>query len=318
MATVYEVSREENPSREGMTVTRTLLVEPYAERQNVIDVLLGGVYLFAGRIIRIPPHHDPWYPWCLCTDVKVTTVEQLVGTQAASGLLMLNARNYADTAQLVCTYQTPSATEPDAGLSGGSGGPGGSGGQGSDEQQEKDIATQSMDFSGKALTLPSAYWKWPGDNKLLHEESVAATKIVPNVDYALTRHLCTFVPTTAVTKLLGRVNFEPFLVKFFLWPPDTLRFDGLHVDQKTTNKGEQYFNVTYKFAIQPTYDKIETGDTTHVGWNRLFRPQTGRWERPECVGDPGRFVHLYDSQITQTIRGRTVTGFDLLFHPAAT
>lgn len=329
MATVYEESRKVTKTAEGTTVVRRLRVEPYSEAADVADLLLGGTRFEAGELVRFPPLQDPHLLECWCQEVQIEGGGTF-GTTSASGLNVIAARNNYDWAWLTCTYRTmqddpvplpgtasgsaPSGTVPT---------PGGTGPQNAtntDAQQEIEIATETFDFSAQQLTLPNVFFKWSGSSEALANTDTAITKTLTQMSYTLTRHFVVRLPFLSISKLLGRVNAAAFNKGKNTIAAETLRFDSANASRKVTNEGIKYFEITYKFEYRPIFDKIEDNSTTFVGWNRVYRHNaaTPRWEKPVLSTDTNRGIYLLDSGITETIRGSTVTGFNLLFHPGAT
>jgi hypothetical protein len=156
------------------------------------------------------------------------------------------------------------------------------------------------------------------------QTNTGITKTLPRVDFTTVRHFCLNLPFGAITKLIGRVNKSPFVTRRFVWAPEMLRFEGAGEAEKVTNRGIPFMEATYKFSVQPVYDLTADDEGSglqilqYVGWNRLYRPDTGQWERPEVATIPGKRPYQLDEDAPgQTLGGRQVKGFDLLFHPAA-
>jgi hypothetical protein len=317
---IWEENRSESYSRSGLTTKRTLRVEPYTERGLVMEMLLGGIELVNDRLVRILPAADPWFPWLYCSEVTCNPVEILNSPGDENGLAMLATANYSESARLEATYTLPEF-DPNKSNSG----------SGS-EQQEKEFATESFDYKDHSQLLPQSYFKIVDgtDQILLPQEGLQATKVISKVDYAIMRHFVLRLPHDAMTRLASRVNKSAFVMPGFVWPPECLRYAGSTASRKFTNKGAPYYDLGHRFEVQPTWDKIAdpvkgTFPTTavdgnnngYVGHNRIFRAKTGEWIRPQLATGPDRPVYLYDEDIQQTVRGAAVTGFSLLFQPAA-
>lgn len=313
---VFEEKREESFGREGATVTRTLRVEPYSERAALVAKLLGGVELVGGRLVRRLPHRDPWYPWLWANDVKVSQIDDLNSPGSPDGFTMLDTANYCESGRVVATYR-PLEPETAAGRDSGTQAP-------ADETSEKELASESWDFSAQSVTLKNQFWKRKGTNELLAQKDNQVAKTFPKADFAIVRHFCLAFPFDSFTQLVGRVNKSPFATRRYIWPAECLRLDGSHTEEKVTTGGTPYIAVQYKFAVQPTYDTMKDDNEPpnanvlgYVGWNRVFMQDTARWEYPVSTGDPSRKLYLLDENIVQAIRGRTVIGFNLLYHPEA-
>lgn len=305
MVALYEINREESFGRDGLEITRTLRIEPMTARGLLIDALLGGVRLIGGRLFRTRPARDPAYPWCFCTDVKITPFEVLNTPGSNVGLLQLLASNYSESATVVATYKTLDHEEKDDNGSG-------------NEDSEKELSSETWDYSARQLTLPNQYWKWHGTDELLIRTNTNLTKTFGQIDYTIARHFCLRRPNTAMTQMLHRVNKNPFRMPDFVWPAETLRYEGGQVSNKRTNKGQKFYEIAHKFMVQPTYAKISGAETDYVGHNRIYRHDTGFWEKPEAVNANADRIYQHDEDApAQTIRGGSVKGFALLFHPGA-
>lgn len=304
---MWEENRVESAGRDGLEVVRTFRVDPYTARQAVIDTLLGGVRMIAGRLVRLPPARDSWYPWCYCVDVKTSPFEVLNSPGININFAQLLTLNYSQSAKLVATFKTLNHEE----------------GTGGNEADEKTIATETWDFAAQQLTLPNLYWKWETDNELLVRTDTGVTKTFPRIEYGLTRHFCINIPQNAINQLIGRVNKSSFLVKrngtTYTRNAQCVRFDGANINWQHTNKGIQFAEISYKFAVNKIYEKLDTGQSGYVTWNRLYRAEKAWWEKPKPSSGEDRSIYLLDEDApSQTIQGREVKGFDLLFNPAAT
>lgn len=314
---VTEEKREESNGRDGLTVTRTLRVQPYSQRQTVMDALLGYVAMFGGQLVRVPPARDPWYPWCFCTEAKATHVEVLNSPEySTSGLSILAATNYAESARIVATYKTLDYDEQSEQNSS------------PNSDSEKELASESWDFGYTLQRQSGRYWTDNNgtDKIMLAQAGLEFSLTYGKVDYHLMRHFCIKKPVQAMLKLFNRVNYEPFTVGDVTWPVETVRYEGSHVSRKRTNKGQGYHEIDHKFAIFPHYDFVDGKVTKdYVGWNRIWMPHLGWWGRPKLAAnqnDPpelkDRPPFLWDIDIQQTLGSSLVKGFDLLFHPRAT
>lgn len=308
--TLTEENREETVSRDGQEVVRTLRVEPYTERFTVMQELLGGVSVVGGRFTRTLPARDPWMPWLFCNSIKMTPVEILNSPGSTTNAAQLAIRNYSASCRLVVTYKSLDRDES--------------------TNDEKTLASEAWTYGSTSLTLPNAFFKWP-DEKLLLRTDVALTKVIPTLDYTVTRHYCPTVPFTAISRLTGTINKSAFQMPFYLWPKETLRFEGVDISRKYTigatsaATGIPFFELSYKFAVNTTYDQCgpdndsATTRRTHAGWNRMFNPEKGYYAYPQSVGTAvSTTVYQLDEDVhTQTIGGVSYSGFALLFQTGA-
>lgn len=322
---VHEVSRKATYGREGLTVTRVLDVYPFSQAAPLAYEMLGGPRFRNGRIFRRLPERDPWLPQCFVENIDSEGMGVFSGaiptTNNAS--YMLNSKNTYEFARLTVTYKTPEKTTPEEKEAAEK--------EDSTEQSEIDLASQTFDFSAQSMTLPTTYMKWANGailNPSIRPEGTNAIKMMPKIDYALTRHEVATRPLVAITTLVGRINKSAFNLGVAIWPPETLRFEGANISQKLTSDGFKFFDINYKFSIQPVYDLVATSvevldnagtiitpsktKLAFVGHNRIYRWDRGYWDYVKEVSSVKfRGNYLYDEDITQG----SVKGFRLLFNP---
>lgn len=340
MATVKEVDRKVSVDAESMSVTRTLDVYPYADYLKVVNLLLGGYSNVGPLLYYRAPARDPYHPFCFCQSIDIDGVGA-IGTTQPDGITILNAKNgYSICARLTAVYKPLGKATADEVENADDDG------NDSDEKpQEKpeiDRAEQSWTFAAQQLTLPTEYYRFKnggGPHPSL-VKGINATKKIPRIEYSLMRHFVVNIPVDAITALIGRINRDPFRVGKAVWPAECLRFDGADVKQKITNRGMKLYDVSYKFSVMPIIDTYADGETQEivtsayspdkvtvpasttsgrVGWNRVYRPERGYWDKLVLQSDADRQIYNYAEDYTQTnSRGREVGGFNLLFHPRST
>ena len=238
---------------------------------------------------------------------------------------MLASKNRYEFARLTVTYKTPEKETPEEKEA--------SEKEDSTEESEIDLASQTFDFSGQSMTIPTTYMQWKNGgilNPVIKPEGAQAVRVLPKIDYALQRHEVATRPIKAIVGLMGRVNKNPFNLGIAVWPAETLRFEGANITQKLTSDGFKFFDINYKFCIQPIYDYVATslevlsndGTITtpsktalaFVGWNRAYRYERGYWDyMRESKSVKFRGIYGYDEDIAQG----NVKGFRLLFNPRA-
>ena len=339
---IWEEDRKEAVTDDGPTVVRTLRVEPYSARLQVAAYLKGGWFVAGTTVVYKRGQPDPWYPLCRCNEVEISPVEMLDNPQASStGNAILGTRNSARSARLVAKYK-PFLQGPD---------------KSDDAASEKELASLTWDFKASQLTVPGKFWGFEDNpSDLLQAEGLQAAMVIPMVDYAMTRNYCFAIPYVAIQNLLGTVNQYPYLVPDYFkrnavtWPAETLRLDGVSIQQKISTNQYPFFVITYRFAILCKRGRVvevypytrgvgtqgvppgatSLGDPADgfqpfllagrhaVGWNRIFRPSKGFWARPKLTGDPVQTVYDYAEPYFQTLGGRQVVGFDAIFAPGAT
>lgn len=332
MAVLTEVSRRQTVTRDSVSITRVLEVEPYSAWGSMVDFLLGGIRLVGGFLYRVPPMGDPYVPWAFAKSVDVEGVGTFQGNTDQTPIVQLVSKNFYRRARLTVQYETIALTQDEVENSGGENSP--------SEEQEMDLATQSIDVTSQSLTLPNSFFRFKRSPDLsMNTVNVNAVKVIPQMKTVFVRHFVINRPLNAINALIGRVNYSSFRVGTATWPSETLRFDGANTSQKITNLGIKFHEIQYQFSVMPAYDNIATSDeavdandpkiivtpstTTKafVGWNRIYRADRGYWDRvvakDPLTGTYNKQMYDYDNEITQTISGASLTGFKLLFHPGA-
>lgn len=325
--TIKEISRKATYSRDGLTVTRVLDVYPFKQAAPLAYEMLGGPRYINNRIFRRLPERDPWLPQCFVENIETEGMGRFYGFDGSAytpTAVLANQAEY-DFARMTVTYKTPEKATPEEKEAASE--------DEGNEASEIELASQTFDFSAQSLTLPLSQLKFKygaaGGTSMI--QGVNGTKVMPRIDYALQRHEVARRPLVAITSLLGRINKNPFNLGVAIWPAETLRFEGANISQKVTSDGFKFFDINYKFCIQPVYDlcatsteavdsagKIITPSTTalkFVGWNRIYRPDRGYWDTLNEVKTPTRGIYNYDTDVVQA---GIATGFNLLFNPRAT
>lgn len=329
MATAVEISRKVNATRTGVSVTRVIDVEPYSSWYSVCSTILGGVRLIGNALVRVPPYSDPVVPWAFADSVDVEGLGAFVGASPADLATTMAAQNFYRRARLTIQYKSLEATENEVKDA--------TGDDGDDAQQEVELASQSMDFGSTQLTIPNTNMRFRY-SKVPNPAINPITKTIPTLKLVFARHLVVTRPVNAITSLVGKINYSSFRVGTTTWPPETLRFDGANCTQKITNLGIKFHEITYTFAVMPVFDRIAISKEDYnsdpkvitqpsqtkrdyVGWNRVFRADRNFWDRLVAQSDDPAYqfrqMFEYDKDVSQTLRGGKVSGFRLLFHPAA-
>jgi hypothetical protein len=318
--TITEEARSEVLSPSGVTTTRIFQVTPYSARGQAYADLLGGVKRIGRRLVRTPPLSDPAYRPARVSEIRCEPIENdfLDGSVYGNNYNpLIRHAPYHGPARLTVTYKTPDSSAGDP-LGPNDPATIDSLGKGAGETQEIELATLAWDFSAQNLSLPNKYFKWAGGtdvDKLLQNQNVSATITIPRFEVSLERKFVIAKPTNAIVQLLGKINKAPVVIGFDTYPAETLRFDSAQVRQAITNEGVKFFNIVYKLTCMPVFDEIESGFDDFVGWNRLYNPRTSQWTKVAVAGAPAKGIHRFDQDIVQTLAGRQVKGFSLLFHP---
>jgi hypothetical protein len=329
--TVKELSRVEKIMSTGLEVTRVLDVAPYAARGEAYNDLLGGVRLIGGRLVRFPPLADPAFPWCRVSDITTEPIDDtdyLVAPSPSYNPLRV-AAPYKNAARMTVVYRTPEGGQDENDIDNGEG-------DGTNEAQEIDLADESWEFSNSQVQIPNTTMAWertdggtsasplPPGSVLNPNSALAARMLIPKLDYTLVRKLVVRKPTQAILLNLGRVNKKRIRLGPDTYEAECVRFDGASARRAITNRGVKFYEVTYKFCVNPIFDSYWKGpgaDTNargYVGWNRFYRFDQDRYMYVSNPKNANRRVYQYDEDdAVQVLGGRTVKGFLLLFNPYA-
>lgn len=308
--TLTEVGCEETFTKDNHQITRTFHVNPWASRREFLAVIMGGVDLVAGRLVRVFPARDPDYPFFFAKSCSFTPLDDDPGLHAPSADVLATRAIYqtavAKVAYAPLVIDVPNAPQQN-------------------EQQEMDLANVAWDFSARNLTLPNQWFVWKGtptdtgNNGVLANTQTGVTRTFPSFSLVVTRHLLARKPTNAILGNLGRINKSPITLAGDTYPAESLRFDSAKATRRMTTKGLYYFELSYTFACQPIYDTtlgVALVENKYVGWNRLFNPKEGKWQYVVANTSPARTIYDLDEN-GPTQSGISAKGFRLLFHPSA-
>lgn len=326
-----QFAEEVSGSMDSLNVNCSYYITPANLIQGAIADLTGGYRRLGRIIVFIPPRRHPAWPWCRVSSFKIKPFEELqyssnavvTGAAGFDRIILPRAANFGaiGKCELDVVFSKPDKPESSFPQQGGGGG---------DQNQEMELATQSWEFAGRNFTVAQKYYKFEfsGDGPQTEDNQVQF--IVPEVHVEMTRHMCLAPPKDSILQCGGKINKVAVRLGPFNWPKETVRFESCSASQKiTTGQGLPFWDITYKFAILAMWGKcisapgssddgrpITTMDW--VGWNRVFNPAKGAWERKlnKTTNDP---IHRFaDDDCSLTYKNTNLVGFPVLFHPAAT
>jgi hypothetical protein len=320
--TATETGVSEKFGEDEQTVVRRFQVEPWSARGEFYADMLGGVRLVAGRLFRVFPKRDPNYLWLFARGVDTAPPADDPGEVDLSANGIITRASYK-WAEVTVTYKPLDRDIPDNDQ------------DTSNEQQEIDLATIALDFSARNLTLPNDWFVWDTEERslgsagfglpdppreLVKNTNIGVTKVFPQIQVVVTRHLCARKPHNAIIANLGRINGKAMTLAGDRYPKHTLRFDSARANRKITSRGIKFWELSYTFAVQPMFDKIGPDQFDFVGWNRVYDPVRGFFRFVKGKNDGGKMIYEYDDSenaAKQSINGQDKKGFGLLFHPLA-
>lgn len=320
---VQEIERKSTGTRDGAEVVRKFRVRPYSGHREFEAFLLGTIQYVNNRFVRTLPKADSLYTHCYADRVETVGVGAFVGTTTDGAntsstdpqTVLESANNYQE-ADCTVTFKSNSFTRAQW-----------------DSNNEGILLGLEFDFTGQSLTLPNEWYRWVNSTTInIGQTGTNATKNISKMNVQCVRYYCINRPINAITKLLGKINATGILWQDVTFPPETLLFDSASIREKTTYNNVKYYEITYKFLVQPTFESVATSSETvnssgvvtsasstsvdYVGHNRIYRPDRGYWDYLETTNGTKRIYQL-DSTVSQTINGATVSGFNLLTDPGA-
>ncbi len=146
----------------------------------------------------------------------------------------------------------------------------------------------------KAKDDGSAAWKWLSNAKITTESApdIIAHEILKT--YVITRYNVTTYPRVGIQLCAGKVNNLPFPAASSagIFPAETLRFDGDDFQRETFSDGKTNgWTITLRFSYNPN------------GWNRLFNPSTGAYEKVLRTADATQSI--YETTAFEVLLGVT-------------
>lgn len=315
------MSGGEDDSSSSLEVVRTMKITPYTAIPECMLDLLGGIRVVNRRIIRTFPHRHPLFRQTRCKKVTTKPFDVLKANQTNVanyrgyfGNLKHNWIPYSNSAIVTATYGLPTLEEKDMQDSGGG-----------DESTEMELASESWDYGGRNLTLPTKFMKWKSSGNLIRPQEANAAMAIPTIGVTVVRHRVFRKPVTAILLNMNKINKSSFRLVTDWFPPGTVRFEGLTATRRlTTARGIKFYELTYKFSIMPLFAMCakdadaNDGELKFVTWQRLFNPTTSLWEEVVWANDTSRKLFRYDEDdYSVTLGGKPVKGFAGLFHPLA-
>lgn len=290
------------------TLTRKFYIYPFQSWPEAAEDLLGGYQVVSNGLVRIWPHRHPRCPWLYCTGVgcdPFSAPAYVVGSTVPDvvGSSRLNDTLSATSGILTATYSLPNLTTGEIDSNG----------------EEVALAQESWDFGGRALQLKGTYMKYEQTNDAddAPNEESQAVMMLPEITILIQRFKVLRIPVNAIAQNYAKINKSAITLVSSTFPAETVRFDGATTMRRlTTARGLAFYEVGYKFAVNPIWDFTYEGPSTnsYVGWNRSFNYRKGYWEYKNWKGKPTRRMYLIDEDtVQQTIQGQVVKGMPLLF-----
>lgn len=320
---VWELERKSTGSRDGAEVVRKFRVIPYSAHVQFEAFMLGNIQYLNGKFVRTLPKADSLRPHCYADRVETVGVGVFAGneddgpnTTSRDMQTILEAANNYQEAECTVYFKSNTFTREQW-----------------DSNNEGILLGLEFDFTGQSLTLPNEWFSWVNSSTInIGQSGTNASKTISQIKTQVVRYYCINRPINAITKLAGKINATDILWQDIVFPAETLLFDSAHIREKTTYNNVKFYEITYRFIVQPTYELVATSSETvnssgvitsaastayaYVGHNRLYRPDRGYWDYVQSTTGSRR-PYLLDSTVSQTINGVTVTGFNLLTDPGA-
>lgn len=237
---------------------------------DFIDEALPKIKVFGGFLERRKRRTQPEYDFLITDSLAIKPWY----AQMPGGVLEVPASNFAEI-----TTSFKRDTQDDA-----------------DDEDPESFLIHRKSIGAEFLVLPPPKLQWQA--RCRTEEEVAAggdahdplvqevnknpnldiTQVIPTIEHEMTWPEVIDPPEDAIQALVGTINTG----NFFGALPGTLMFLGADTEREFTVEGQEPFSLVYRFSER---NVKFAGQGFIVGWNHVFKPDSGQWEIPLFNGD---------------------------------
>lgn len=151
--------------------------------------------------------------------------------------------------------------------------------------------------TGEYMTVPGRGLEWSAGVPV--GQDTHATIRIPLVEHIVTWHRVKYPPWQAIDENTGKViGFTTKLPGHGrIYQLDTLLFEGGESDREFQIglNATETWQMTYTFKERRvTSLRPGVASATIIGWNHLYRPETGDWSRPFVQGTSADPKYMYD------------------------
>jgi hypothetical protein len=236
----------------GPYVALSYLV-PYAQTDNFIDGVMGGISGGSGTVQYLPRQKCPTNPTLYATRAEGDYVGEVYPNSGTSSDLF----QYSTVAVEYGVLAWPQAFGDD---------PGGQQSFPNDATPGEPylFAECDIDFGGKLITLPKGSYLFPSGAPIY--ANVPATKWEAMSTWRVTRQNFPSLPYAKVGALVNKVNSTTFLGQ----APEHVRFAGAQTQLRMTSDGTRCQRFAMSFEVQ-----------FECTWNQLMRPDDLKYDNVE-------------------------------------
>ncbi|MDO4558552.1 MAG: hypothetical protein Q4C47_06280, partial [Planctomycetia bacterium] len=266
----------ENYSSEGFTARRTFIV-PWDERDQFAGEVLGLV----GRNQTTGPAIYPGKSTIVATQIRFEPINgdrpEVVRFHEIAKDLNRYPRSFA---KATIQYSPQSTEELTGGLTSESG----------------TQITYEISYDSEEIEIPTTNWTWSESTTASPSSEPFIHRVIPIAEHRVIWSCVVNPPWTTIQNLQGTVNETEFLGA----PAESLLFMGVQSNKLyrgDLSEGESAFTwkIRYIFRQRGLRHRDEL-----MGWNHLWSPSTGTWERASCQGnslyDTADFQELFQSE----------------------
>ena len=149
-----------------------------------------------------------------------------------------------------------------------------------DDPNADQILTRRFSIGAEMMIIPNHGLKWAGDGARIMDPDVEGGIVIPTIQLDFTLHRVTeafFTAFMALTRtMIGTTNDDAF----YGFPAETLLYlggDFEHVVQAD-------FNQAWTVSVRMAQKQVNQGAQS-VGWNHLYRPDAGQFQRVKTMND---------------------------------
>lgn len=241
-------------SKDGASATRTCKMN-WSQIQAMVDSYFGQTIPAGRGVLRFNQASMPGFPQMVVETIGIEPFDDVAATYSAGGAI---THTYA---RVTINYKTVPWDRDENNKSD------------DPDRPEGTYLTHTVTHGSEMMTLPAAGWKWQGSGKKLPDD-MNVGMLIPTEEHSFSWKSVPKPPFNSITDLVGKVNSVSFSGK----AAETMMFIGATASRQMTTDGTRAWTLDYKFSGRAIK---HAGGT--AGWNHLFNPETGQWEKPITV-----------------------------------
>lgn len=128
--------------------------------------------------------------------------------------------------------------------------------QSSQDPSGQPYTTTTFTMSSEVLTLPGSVYKFPSGTPASN-----AGRQIPQIQISMKRFMVPYLPLSACSQCIGRVNLYPLTFSDLVCPTGTLLFVGANAEIAADTSGNVHYTVDYQLVYRP------------IPWNNYLSPK---------------------------------------------